>query len=430
MLKKSKFIFDFATNFGSNIVILIVGVVGSMLTTRYLGPEGMGSFTIITAFSLLFVSLAELGIRQSSIYFIAKDKSLANAVLSSNFFIWIVSSIIGISLYFILLDQKDIKLPWLWILIGSFVIPSSIANTFINGIMVGVDRISKNATFNFTNSLFKISTTVLFVVILRWSVIGALLALIIPTTTVIFRKYFYLKKVESLKFKLSLDLNLIKQLLLQGFLYAIALFLMTNQKQIPVFVMSGVIPKTDIGFYGVGLTLSGLLYQMFSALAPVIFVKSASSKDPVAASLKIQKLMRVMFCLLLSVSVVLYFTIDYVIMLMYGNKFLPSADVTRVMLFGIVFYNVFLVLNMDMAGKGKPWLAIYTLLPVSLLNYSLNYFFIKELGTSGAAIITSSSMALASLIYLGLYARELRVNIFTIVKPRKSDWDFIAKILK
>ncbi|UZJ65452.1 oligosaccharide flippase family protein [Sphingobacterium sp. KU25419] len=248
MLKKSKFIFDFATNFGSNIVILLLGIVGSMLTTRYLGPEGMGSFTIITTFSLLFVSLAELGIRQSSIYFIAKDKSLANDVLSSNFFIWIASSIIGISLYFVLLDHKEIELPWLWILIGSLVIPSSIANTFINGIMVGVDKISKNATFNFTNSLFKISITVLFVVILQWSVIGALLALIIPTTTVIFRKYFYLNKVENLKLKFTLDWQLIKQLLLQGFLYAIALFLMTNQKQIPVFVMSGIIEKKILVF--------------------------------------------------------------------------------------------------------------------------------------------------------------------------------------
>src|SRR5690554_156027 len=91
-IKKSKFLVDFLSTFGANISTLLVGVLSSILMVRFLGAAGMGEYTILTSFSLLFVSLAELGIRQSSIYLIAKDASQLNNVLSSNFFIWVIRS--------------------------------------------------------------------------------------------------------------------------------------------------------------------------------------------------------------------------------------------------------------------------------------------------------------------------------------------------
>ena len=77
-------------------------------------------------------------------------------------------------------------------------------------------------------------------------------------------------------------------------------------------------------------------------------------------------------------NTLLCFRIEYVLKIMYGNEFVASVNITRVMLVGIIFYNIFLVLNMDMAGKGKPWLAIYTLVPISLVSLLLNYFFITS----------------------------------------------------
>src|SRR5690606_15060000 len=184
-----------------------------------------------------------------------------------------------------------------------------------------------------------------------------------------------------------------------------------------------------IGLYGVGLTFAGLVYQIFTAVAPIIFVKSAKSKDPKIASLNIQKLMRVMFVFLLIGSLIISVVIEYVLLIMYGSDFIESSNITRVMLIGVIFYNIFLVLNMDMAGKGKPLLAIYTLLPISLINLALNYLFIQKFGIIGAAVSTSFSMGLASVLYLYFYSREVKISVIQIIIPKKSDWDFIKKII-
>ncbi len=429
-IRKSKFLVDFLSTFGANLSILFIGVLSSILIVRFLGAEGMGEYTILTSFSLLFVSLAELGIRQSNIYFIAKDENVLNKVLSSNFFIWIVSSTIGILAFLCILYFKNLVFSFHIVALACLIIPLTIANKFVNGFMVGTDKIAKNSKFNFFNGLVRLGSVIIFVVVLNLSVLGALIVLIIPAFTNFRRKILFLRKQNDLVLNFRYDIELIKKLVGHGFLYGLALFLMANQKNIPVYVMSGIIPEDKVGFYGVGLTFAGLVYQIFSAVAPIIFVKSAKSKDPKIASLDIQKLMRVMFVVLVMASSILALVIEYVLVIIYGNEFIASADVTRIMLVGIIFYNIFLVLNMDMAGKGKPWLAIYTLIPISIVSLLLNYYFINELGILGAALSTSFAMGLASILYLYFYSREVNISIKKIITPKKSDWDFIKTLSK
>lgn len=428
-IKKSKFLVDFLSTFGANISTLLIGVLSSIIMVRFLGAEGMGEYTILTSFSLLFVSLAELGIRQSNIYFIAKDVSMLNRVISSNLFIWMVSSLIGISAFLSILYFKDLQYSYHIIALACLIIPITIANKFINGVMVGTDKIAKNSKFNFYNGLVRLGSVILFIMLLNLNVLGALIVLIVPTFTNLRRKILFLKTSNKIKLDLKVDVKLIKKLVGHGFLYGFALFLMTNQKTIPVYVMSGIISENEVGLYGVGLTFAGLVYQIFSAVAPIIFVKSAKSKDPHTASLNIQKLMRVMFVMLICVSAVIAMVIKYLLLIMYGEEFIASSDITRIMLVGIIFYNIFLVLNMDMAGKGKPWLAIYTLIPISIISLILNYMFIREIGIIGAAISTSFAMALASLLYLYFYSREVNVPILQIITPKKSDWNFVNEML-
>ncbi len=420
---------DFLSTFGSNISTLFVGIISSVLTVRFLGVDGMGAYTILTSFSLLFVSLAELGIRQSNIYYIAKDYSNLNKVLEANFFLWIISSVIGIGAFLMILYLKKLVYADYLIAVACLVIPLNIANTFLNGVMVGIDKIAKNSKFNFYNGLIRLLSVILFIVFLELNVLGALLVLIVPVFTNLRRKIIFIKNNNTIHFHFNFDIDIIKTLIGHGFLYGLALFLMTNQKKIPVYVMSGIIPQDKIGLYGVGLTFAGLVYQIFTAVAPIIFVKSAKSKDPKIASLNIQKLMRVMFVFLLIGSLIISVVIEYVLLIMYGSDFIESSNITRVMLIGIIFYNIFLVLNMDMAGKGKPWLAIYTLLPISLINLALNYLFIQKFGIIGAAVSTSFSMGLASVLYLYFYSREVKISVIQIIIPKKSDWDFIKKII-
>jgi O-antigen/teichoic acid export membrane protein len=429
-IRKSKFINDFISVFSSNITIMLVGVLVSIITARILGVVGMGNYTTLTSFSILFVTLSELGIRQSNVYYIAKQPNMLTDIFAANFYIWLFSSVIGITAFLLILLNQKINFEIHLIITACFIIPLNIANSFLNGFMHGLDKVAKNSRFNLINSFIRLISLVLFVVLLKLNVLGALLVLIIPVFTNFRRKWFFLRKNFNIKIEFKLDTKLIKTLFNHGVLYGLALFLMTNQKKVPIYIMTGMVSQENIGLYGVGVAFSGLIYQLFSALAPIIFVKSAKSKDPVTTSFEIQKLMRVLFVVLILTGILFFFIIDYVLLILYGNAFVESSEVTKIMLLGVVFYNLFLVLNMDMAGKGKPYLAIYTLVPITVLNVILNLLFLPTYGIVGAAIATSFSQGMASVIYLFLYAREVNISVIEILKPRKSDWSFLQYFKK
>ena len=412
----------------SKMALLGIGVLSSIILTRVLGPSGMGLYASLTAFSLLFVSLAEMGIRQSTIYFAGKGKYGLEEILSANTAIWLFSSIFGMAIFFYIFKKNDVQVSRPLLFLASLIIPATIANSFINGVMLGADRITKSAGLNTINGIFRLGAIVLFVWWMDFSVLGAVLALLIPTITLIFRKYFYLRKKDKLRFKVAVNREIIKNLISNGLLYGVALFLMSNQKQIPVLVMTGRIAESEIGIYSAGYTFASLLYNVYSSLAPIIFVKSAKAQDPLANSLKIQKLMRVVFVILIFLCGFLYFALNFIIPLMYGPAFIESIPVTRILFIGIIFYNVFLILNMDMAGRGKPWIAIYALIPVTILNFCSNYYFIGVFGNIGAAFSTSISMAIGTFLYLIFYAKELKMNISEIIIPKRSDWDFIKQL--
>lgn len=429
-IRKSKFLIDFLSILSSNVSLLFIGIFTSIINNRVLGPDGIGLYAILTNFTLLFVSMAELGIRQSTIFFAGKGTYKLNEILSANANIWILSSFIGMVIFYFIFQNNKVDVSIGVLIFSALIIPATIANSFINGIMLGADKIQKTASFNIANGILKLLLIALLVWALNLYVLGAILALLIPAITLVFRKYFYLRKTETLKLKFTFNIEIIKRLIGHGLLYGVALFLMGNQKKIPILVMTGRISGYDIGIYYAGFAFADLLYNVHSALAPIIFVRTAKAKDPIENSLKVQKLMRVVFVILLFISTILYFGLEFIIPLMFGEKFTDSIPITRILLIGTIFYNVLLILNMDLAGQGKPWIAIYTLVPITLINFISNYYFIGIFGNVGAAYSTSVSMAIAAIIFLFFYSKEIKVPLLQIIRPQKSDWDFVSKLLK
>jgi len=429
-IRKSKFLVDFLFMLSSNISLLFIGILVSIIKNRILGPEGMGFYAILTNFSLLFVSMAELGIRQSTIYFAGKGTFSLSRILSANVNIWLFSSLIGIIIFYIIFRSNNIQVSRGLLIVSSLIIPSMIANSFISGVMLGADKIQKTANYNFINGLFNLIAVALFVWVLKLGVFGALLAFLITTTTLTFRKYYFLKAAESIKFKFTFELEVIKKLIGHGIIYGLALFLITNQKKVPILLMTGRLSEFDIGIYNAGFTFASLLYNVYNAVSAIIFIRSAKAKDSVANSLNVQKLMRVVFIILLLISAILYFALDFLIPWMYGTEFIGSIEITRILFIGIIFYNVFLILNMDLAGRGRPIISIYALIPVTVINILSNFFFIDIFGIIGAAWSTSISLALGAVIFIFLYSKEVKISLWNIIKPLKSDWEFISHIFK
>lgn len=92
--------------------------------------------------------------------------------------------------------------------------------------------------------------------------------------------------------------------------------------------------------------------------------------------------------------------------------------------------TAFKVLNMDLAGKGKPQVSLIAFMPAVIINIVLNILWIPLYGANGAALASTISYSLGSLIFLALYSRILQIPMLEIIRFQASDFDFILRYVR
>ena len=427
---KDNFVSKFAYLFSSNMISIILGVLLSIFIARYLGPADLGVKSILTNFPLLFISFFEMGVRQSTVFFIGKDTFNLDRLFSNILSLWGLSSVIGLVSYGILSIYQLNNYAIILIILSASYIPISIGQSFLNGILIGKNMIKSLAIFNFYNALFVPIFTVVFLAVFNLGVLGVLLASQLGSFFLLSTRIWILKKELNLNFNFGFDFDIIKSLFSKGVLYAIGLFLSTNLKIIPIFMMTGRIENYWIGIYSAGAAVALLLYNFINSMGPILFARSAESKDSTENSRKTQILLRVVIPILSLVALFLILLMKFIIPIMYGNIYNESIPVTQIMVIGFVFYSVCYFLGMDMAGRGKPSIQIKSLLLPFILCVIFNYFGVTYFGVIGAAVSTSLALIIATISYLYQYSKELDIPVLEVIKPRKSDWFFFIEQIK
>src|SRR5690606_23910352 len=123
---------------------------------------------------------------------------------------------------------------------------------------------------------------------------------------------------------------------------------------------------------------------------------------------------RVSFISISIASVILYMFSDMIIISLYGDKFHASIPVLNFLLPGVVLLTIFKVMNMDLAGKGKPLIALKAMIPALIINIIAILFLVPKYGAKGTAISSTISYSLASILFLYYYSKAIEIPIIEI----------------
>jgi O-antigen/teichoic acid export membrane protein len=97
---------------------------------------------------------------------------------------------------------------------------------------------------------------------------------------------------------------------------------------------------------------------------------------------------------------------------------------------GVLLLTIFKVMNMDLAGKGMPYVSLKAMVPGLLINIIANWVLIEDYGANGAAIASTLSYSIASILFIHFYSKSVSIPIKKIISPKKSDWEFLKPLLK
>src|SRR5690606_11149619 len=107
----------------------------------------------------------------------------------------------------------------------------------------------------------------------------------------------------------------------------------------------------------------------------------------------------------------------------------PSSMVVRILLPGVIVLTVFKVMNMDLASKGLPWVAVRAMLPALLVNIALNIHLIPSLGAIGAAIASTTSYTVGGILFAAAYSRRVGIPISGLLLLRRDDISYVRSKL-
>jgi len=403
MIKQNFIRHFFSTSFIKLFSIFIAFIQG-IIIARYLLPEGRGIIAIYLAVINMLLPLSELGIKQSSSYFLSKMKYEINKIVNTQTITLIISSILTIILLSIIYSFKELDNFFILLLIF-LAIPLRIYISFTTAYGLSNREISK---INIVQLILVISDfifVVLFFMLLNLSVEYYFVSYFLSSLFASIYTFFWLK--NSYKITLRINFKEYKEesfiILKKGITYALPLFVIGLNYSADLLILDFYVSKDLLGIYAIGVTLAVLIWQLPTILNLLIFSYSVTTKNEKEFSLNLWNKSKLLMLALIPITFVLTFLLKYLIPLLYGELFTRSFDVVLYLMPGVYFMIAFKLLNGDLAARGYPQIAFYIFSIGAILNIILNIYLIPIYNIKGAAIASSVSYIFCSIVFVFRY---------------------------
>jgi O-antigen/teichoic acid export membrane protein len=411
---------------GNRFTVMAIGMVTGVILARCLGASGRGLVAAATVYPAVILSLLEMGVRQSSAYHLGKriysNAQVIGAVSALVLSLGVAGMMVCAGLLW-WMGNPDIT--HLIILLAVAPIPLSILTSYGSGIFLGNRLVGQFANIGWMVEVFRLLAIVLFVWLLAWGPAGALLAALLSGLAVGIYAAWRLSSLAPIgpKFEGPVIGNLIRK----GLVYSVALFVITLNYKVNIIVMERLSSAAEIGVFALGVSVAQMTWALPQAITTALFSHSATAADEDVFSGKVQRLFRVSILIALALVVALGIAAPILVPLIYGADFRPSVRVIHLLLPGVFFLLGLKILNMDLAGRGKPNVSLWAMIPALALNGALSVSLVPRHGAQGAAIASSASYAFGGLGMMLVYCRHVGIGWGELLRYRRSDFAFLSR---
>jgi O-antigen/teichoic acid export membrane protein len=166
----------------------------------------------------------------------------------------------------------------------------------------------------------------------------------------------------------------------------------------------------EVGQYAVAFGVAEPLSFGGLAIGLVLFPRTVASAaaDPRAGKERTERALRGAIMLALAGALLLTLAAPTMIELIFGEAFAPAVTPLRLLLPGVVALAALLVLQSDLAGRGRIWEIVAVQSSAVVANAALGLALIPQFGATGAAAASSTTYTLAAAALLVLFHRATR----------------------
>lgn len=416
-----KFAKSIVTSFLSNMFGLFVSFLTIVVTARILGPGGNGVFNL----GMVVIGTAGIvfgfGIQASNVYFIGKDRKNINPVLGVNFLV-MLAAFIGMFIVYMLHLRFNFPFfkglsGWSLILV-MFTVPFYIIKTSLYFVLLGIEEVTKY------NKLTMFDKTVTFALLVVFLFIFKSPALLIVSnfiaTCLMVCTICYILFIEK-NYGISFNKRIFRGMMSYGIKSQLGNAIQNINYRLDVFVTAAYLNPTAVGLYTKASTLGETMWRVSGSVGIVILPYTANSEDTNQRTEFINKVIRVTFAFILICAIVLTLICKPLIILVLTNKFAGSVTPFKLIIPGISIFAINNILNSYFAGSGMVGKNIIASGIAAVITVILDFTLIPIYGINGAAVTSSISYTVCTIVSLYFYTKHTGSNIFDVLILKKSD---------
>ena len=405
ILNKKKFKINLSWLIFDKVFRASLNILLSVILARGLGPENYGILNYLLAFIFLFSSLSSLGMNQVLTNLIIKSKRINNhEVIMSAYYLRFIFSLLSYFVFLILinyLNKENFYYNYALILgIGIILKSCEIFFSYFEA-----KSISKYIVISQSLGIVISAIFIIFSIINKLDLIFIYYGLVIDVIVVFaFVNLFYYSHTKN--FFVKFNFLYVKKLILKSLPVLISTISIILYMRIDQIMINKMVGEYDLGLYSVSVRYIEIFHFIpkiiMISILPILLLNKKYVNNLLILNSYI-------FKLALIIVVIIFFSSEYLIPLIFGDVYQKSVTTTQVLSFSIIFVFYGVVNEHWYISKNLQKIYAINVFVGAVINIILNYFFISKFGINGAAYSTVVTYFLIIFIfdYLNYETRNL-----------------------
>ena len=182
-------------------------------------------------------------------------------------------------------------------------------------------------------------------------------------------------------------------------------------------MLKQMLDESSVGYYTIATTVSLMWVFILAAIIDSIVptIMQLHKKDYIAFERKNCQLYAIVFYASMGVSLLLTLSSDFVVRIMYGDAYAPSASILKIVTWYTAFSYLGVARNAWIVCENNQKYLKYMYFGAAVLNVALNYVLIPVLGANGAAFASLITQVSTSLVLPCLF-KPMRKNTWLMLR--------------
>lgn len=427
----------------TQIPIFILGVVSGVFSTRILGDETKGIFSIFQANTQLFVLVFSLGIQTGIVYFISSKKIKASVVLGMTTYILALTTallaVILTLLYFsntsdVILTEHYDSAKYLICIFILYIF--TILNTMLAALMQAYSRFRTINLITFTNSVLNACAFIVLFFTFDKSMSNvnskfdsvlytSILILGVNSLMWLFAIRSEIKELNSFDFNFNNDLRMF---ISYNLLIYIGMFINFFNYRLDLWIVNNYADKQDLSYYSLAANINQIILIISVTISSVVF-PNLSKKSEEERMETFIRLSRICFCLFFGIAGIGYLLSSFIIPFMYGEEFTPTVFPFQLLLPGILFSSITQIFSIYLVSSNRNLFNIMACSAGLIATVTLDLILIPKYSIEGASIASSISYFIIFLFTYVMIIRYMKPKTINLFIPGSSEIKFLQNAL-